>query len=75
MIVIETEKVKPGELRINYTGTLSVESPDLSSYNLANAAEKLNLERATGCLQQAAAYCQLTDDSLYYANLKKFKMG
>ena len=75
VIVIETEKVKPGELRINYTGSLSVENPDLSSYNLANAAEKLNLERQLGAYSRLQPIVNLQYDSLYYANLKEVQNG
>lgn len=44
VIVIETIRPKEGKLRFTYTGNLSVEAPDLSSYNLLNAREKFELE-------------------------------
>lgn len=37
-----------GELRINYTGTLRIEIPDLNSYNILNARQKLEVEAAAG---------------------------
>ncbi|WP_212001785.1 SusC/RagA family TonB-linked outer membrane protein [Chitinophaga sp. HK235] len=48
VIVIETKKPKPGELRVYYTTDNSVTVPDLHDYNLMNAAEKLEFERLTG---------------------------
>ncbi|MGN7819974.1 SusC/RagA family TonB-linked outer membrane protein [Chitinophaga sp. 22536] len=48
VIVIETKKPKPGELRVYYTTDNSVTIPDLHDYNLMNAAEKLEFERVSG---------------------------
>lgn len=48
VVVIETVEPEKGRLRLTYTGDLSVESPDLSSYNLSNAAEKLQIEWNAG---------------------------
>ncbi len=48
-VVVITSKVIPaGKLRISYKGTLSIEAPDLTSYNLMNASEKLTYEKAAG---------------------------
>lgn len=44
VIVIETLRPKAGKLRFTYIGNLSVEAPDLTSYNLLNAREKFDLE-------------------------------
>ncbi len=44
VIVIETIRPKEGKLRFTYMGNISVEAPDLSSYNLLNAREKFDLE-------------------------------
>lgn len=48
VVVVETIKPKPGELRVSYTGDFSVSVPDLSDYNLMNATEKLDFERKAG---------------------------
>lgn len=48
VIVIETIKPKPGELRFGYTQDFGFEMPDLSGYNMMNAAEKLEFERLSG---------------------------
>jgi TonB-linked SusC/RagA family outer membrane protein len=44
VIVIETIRPKDGKLRFTYNGNLSVETPDLSSYDLLNASEKFAIE-------------------------------
>lgn len=75
VIVIETVKVKPGELRINYTATIGLEVPDLGSYNLANASEKIDLERQLGAYDRSQPIVGLQYDSLYYANLKEVQSG
>ena len=41
VIVIETKRPESGRMRVTYTGSMSLEVPDLTSYNLTNAAEKL----------------------------------
>lgn len=48
VIVVETVKPKPGQLRVAYTADLHFEFPDLSGYNLMNAAEKLRYEVLAG---------------------------
>ena len=48
VVVIETKRPVGGEFRVNYKGSLDVTMPDLSSYNLANALEKLEIERIAG---------------------------
>ncbi|SMO31851.1 SusC/RagA family TonB-linked outer membrane protein [Solitalea koreensis] len=75
VIVIETVKVKPGQLRLNYNGSLGIEAPDFSSYNMANASEKLNLEKQLGAYNRAQPITSLPYDSLYYANLKEVQSG
>jgi TonB-linked SusC/RagA family outer membrane protein len=75
VIVIETVKVKPGELRVNYTGTFGVEMPDLSSYNLADAREKLELEKQLGAYDRPQPIVEVNYDSLYYANLREVQNG
>jgi TonB-linked SusC/RagA family outer membrane protein len=75
VIVIETVKVKPGELRVNYTGTFGVEMPDLSSYNLTDAREKLDLERQLGAYDRPQPMADVIYDSLYYANLREVQNG
>lgn len=48
VVVIETKRPAPGELRVTYTGDFEVTVPDLTDYNLMNAVEKLEFERLAG---------------------------
>jgi TonB-dependent SusC/RagA subfamily outer membrane receptor len=48
VVVIETIEPAKGRLRLTYTGDLNVEAPDLTSYDLCNSAEKLQVEYNSG---------------------------
>lgn len=43
VIVVKTKKPKEGELRVSYTFDLNAELPDLTSYDLLNAKENMQL--------------------------------
>ena len=75
VVVIETVKPKAGELRLSYTGSMTVQIPDLGSYNLTNAAEKLQVEKNGGVFdykryqdwEGSDANMQYLYDASYYA--------
>ena len=67
VIVVETILPEAGRLRVTYTGDLSVETPDLTSYNLTNAAEKLQVELNAGRYSSSSPYYQALLDEQYYA--------
>ncbi len=46
VVVIETIRPATGKLQITYNANMNLEAPDLSSYNLTNAREKLAVEDA-----------------------------
>src|SRR5690606_18484386 len=48
VVVIETIKPEKGRTRVNYIANLNIQAPDLTSYNLANALEKLEIEERAG---------------------------
>ena len=48
VIVITTKTMKPGRLRLNYSGTYRLSAPDLTDYRMLNAAQKLEFERLAG---------------------------
>ncbi|MDR1719751.1 MAG: SusC/RagA family TonB-linked outer membrane protein [Dysgonamonadaceae bacterium] len=48
VIVIETISPQVGQLQVTYIGNYAVTAPDLTSYNLMNAREKLDAEVAAG---------------------------
>lgn len=65
VIVIETKQPEPGRLRITYTGDLNLEVPDLTSYDLCDAREKLQVEYNAGRYTSAAPYYQALLDEQY----------
>ena len=75
VIVIETKKPEAGRLRITYTGSLSLEVPDLSSYDLCNAAEKLEVERLAGLYSSDNAVTQISLDKTYSNILREVLAG
>lgn len=56
VIVIETIRPKAGTVRVNYSSDNRIEMYDLSSYNMMNAAEKLEFERLSGRFRQSGAF-------------------
>ncbi len=48
VVVIETLRPEVGKLKVNYTGSIDIQAPDLSSYDLCNAREKLEVEKISG---------------------------
>ena len=48
VIVVELRAPEAGKLRLQYNTTMTMETPDLSSYNLMTASEKLEAERLAG---------------------------
>lgn len=65
VIVIETIKPMPGKLRFSYNSDLRVEGPDLTVYNMMNAAEKLEFEKLSGRYNIDDVKQQLVLDSVY----------
>lgn len=56
VIVIETKRLAGTEARITYNGSLDLEIPDLSSYDMTNAMEKLQVEKFEGIYDISSAY-------------------
>ena len=48
VVVITTRQPEAGKLQLTYKGGLAIEAPDLTSYNLLDAQEKLEYEKAAG---------------------------
>ncbi|MBP3290133.1 MAG: SusC/RagA family TonB-linked outer membrane protein, partial [Alistipes sp.] len=70
VIVIETKRLRGNEQRITYTGSLSVEAPDLTSYDLCNALEKLEVERMEGVYEADSPELQSNLLNLYNSRKK-----
>ncbi|MNJ91546.1 TonB-dependent Receptor Plug Domain protein [compost metagenome] len=77
VVVIETLKPKEGELRFTYSQDFRVELPDLSAYNMMNAAEKLEFERLSGRYVAPESDPDLVVylDQLYNTHLSYVKKG
>ncbi|MDR1274585.1 MAG: SusC/RagA family TonB-linked outer membrane protein, partial [Odoribacteraceae bacterium] len=59
VVVIETVRPEKGKMKINYTGSLDVQAPDLSSYNLTNAREKVRAEVLAGLYTSESVTTQI----------------
>lgn len=75
VVVVETKRPQAGKIRINYTGNLTVEAPDLSSYSLANAAEKLEIERLAGLYDSESVPERINRQKRYNAIQKEILAG
>lgn len=75
VIVIETKRPNQGRLRVNYTGSLNLEMADLSSYDMCNAAEKLEVERLAGLYSSDNPMTQMTLDQQYASKLREVLAG
>lgn len=77
VIVVETKKPLPGKLRVSYTSDLQMEMPDLSSYNMMNASEKLEFEKLAGRYKEFNNIVnrQLALDEVYNNRLKNVLRG
>jgi len=78
VIVIETKALRSDETLITYNGSIGIETPDLTSYNLCNALEKLEVEKREGyytptTIPDAEEHMAISE--LYYSRLKKSLEG
>ncbi|MDR1897002.1 MAG: SusC/RagA family TonB-linked outer membrane protein [Prevotellaceae bacterium] len=75
VVVIETKRPAYGQIRISYNGSSNIEIPDLTSYNLTNAAEKLEAERLGGLYFSDNAETLLNYQLIYNNKLKEVLAG
>ena len=76
VIVIETKALTGNRAAVTYTGSVTLEAPDLTSYNLCNALEKLEVERREGFYYPTRDSQDITPWSeLYYQRLKRATEG
>lgn len=77
VIVIETIKPKPGKVQLSYSADMQVQAPDLSSYNMMDAGEKLEFERLSGRFNanQNIVSQQMKLDQLYNDRLDNVLRG
>lgn len=67
VLLIQTKLPQKGVLNITYSGQVQVTTADLSSYNLLNASDKLQLEQVAGLYT--------ANSSLYQSRLKQVNNG
>ncbi len=77
VIVVVTKEPQPGKLRINAEVGLTFEVPDISSYHLLHASDKLTLEKAIGLYESSVGdpSVQTELDAAYNKRLKKVLSG
>ena len=75
VIVIETKRPESGRMRITYTGSMSLEVPDLTSYDLTNAAEKLLVEKMAGLYTSDNPLSQVSLDQNYTLKQRELLAG
>lgn len=75
VIVVETKRPVGGKLQLNYISDLTIEMPDLSSFNLMNGAEKLEYEFLQGALYAQGGNFQWNNELRYNARLAEVKRG
>ena len=66
VVVITTVAPKPGEVTVTYSLTGGVTFPDLSDYNLANAEEKLEIERLAGLYDPEEGATSISKQDAYW---------
>lgn len=75
VVVITTKVPETGRLRINYSFNGVLQTPDLTDYNIMNAAEKLEVERLSGRYESGDPYSQQLADMDYALRLSNVKRG
>lgn len=76
VIVIETKALLNERTLVTYNGNVSIEAPDLSSYNLCNALEKLEIEKREGFYDLADdSYSIMVAQQVYNQRLKRALEG
>lgn len=74
VIVITTKPLKGGKMRVSYDGNFSASFPDLSDYDLLDAAEKLEYELQAG-LYDGTGKSRYEKDLAYNEIYKRVRAG
>lgn len=75
VVVISSKRPELGRLRVAYSAGVNLEIPNLSSYNLMNSFEKIEVEKAAGLYNNSSLSTQLQLDALYNEHLKAANEG
>lgn len=72
VVVVETKRLGGAGTRVTYTGSVDIEMPDLTSYDLCNTMDKLNVELAEGLYSSDRYDIQYDLTKLYN---ERYKLG
>lgn len=75
VVVIETVQPMPGKMRLNLGSVFGVTAPDLTSYHLLNASQKLQLEQYAGIYHSTTPATQQALNELYAQRLAEVQRG
>ncbi|GHE45887.1 SusC/RagA family TonB-linked outer membrane protein [Sphingobacterium griseoflavum] len=75
VVVVETIKPLPGAVRIGYNASVNITAPDLSSYRLTNAMQKIEAEVLAGRYSSPYPTDQASLTEEYTQNLKAALAG
>lgn len=76
VVVVETIRPQKGKLQVTYTGDLNLEVPDITDYNVLNAAEKLEYEKIAGLYDEIGMpWYDEGKRNLYNERLKLVRQG
>lgn len=75
VIVIVTKQPEAGRLRVNAEVGIDMEVPDLTSYDMLNAAEKLSLENSLGLYHSSNPSTDLEYQAIYNKRLRSVLSG
>ena len=68
VVVVETKVAPDGALSVTYNGSLTIQSPDLTGYNMMNASQKLAMEKMAGVYNENDPY-QMNTYNKYLRNI------
>ena len=74
VVVVETKRPVPGDLRFTYSGDFGLDIPDLSSYNLMNGSEKLQYEKLSG-IYNPVGVTSVENEAKYNYRLREVQRG
>ncbi len=75
VLVVQTIQPKPGKVQTTYTTSLEINMPDLGSFNLMNAREKIEYERIAGMYRSRNFTTQRLLDDKYNLVLHNVEKG
>jgi TonB-dependent SusC/RagA subfamily outer membrane receptor len=78
VVVVETKRPAGGKLRLTYNLDMNEQAPDLTVYNMMNAAEELEFERIAGRYKSSGTTGYGTQDyldALYNSHLMNVQKG